>query len=48
MWESWSAGDELFRDIRRIGFEYRGVKFCVDMLGWHPKSSDEVYGKELR
>ena len=36
-----NTGEELFRDVRRIEFEYKGVKFCADMPGWYPKDSDE-------
>jgi len=35
------TGEELFRDIRRIEYEYKGTKFYVDMPGWYPKDNDE-------
>lgn len=50
------TGEELFRDTRRLEYEYKGVKFYVDMPGWYPKDNDEgvftqedmkVYNKAL-
>lgn len=35
------TGEELFRDIRRIAYEYKGIKFYADMPGWYPKDNDE-------
>lgn len=35
------TGEELFRDVRRIEYEYKGTKFFVDMPGWYPKDNDE-------
>ena len=50
------TGEEFFRDVRRIGYEYKGVKFYADMPGWYPKDNDDgiftkadmkVYSKAL-
>lgn len=35
------TGEELFRDVRHISYEYKGIKFYVDMPGWYPKDNDE-------
>ena len=35
------TGEELFRDVRRIDYEYKGIKFFADMPGWYPKDNDE-------
>ena len=41
------TGEELFRDVRRIGYEYHGIKFYADMPGWYPKDNDDgIFTKE--
>ena len=35
------TGEELFRDVRHLEYEYKGIKFYVDMPGWFPKDNDE-------
>jgi len=41
------TGEELFRDVRRIEYEYKGIKFYADMPGWYPKDNDEgIFTKE--
>ena len=41
------TGEELFRDIRKIEYEYKGVKFYANMPGWYPKDSDNgIFTKE--
>ena len=41
------TGEELFRDVRRIGYEYHGIKFYADMPGWYPKDTDDgIFTKE--
>jgi len=41
------TGEELFRDVRRIAYEYKGTKFYVDMPGWYPKDNDEgIFSQE--
>jgi len=50
------TGEELFRDVRKIRYEYKGTEFFVDMPGWYPKDNDngiftqedmKVYDKAL-
>jgi HTH-type transcriptional regulator/antitoxin MqsA len=50
------TGEELMRDVRRIEYEYKGVKFHADMPGWFPKENNngiftkddmKVYSKAL-
>ena len=41
------TGEELFRGIRRIDYEYKGIKFSADIAGWYPKDNDEgIFTKE--
>lgn len=41
------AGEELFRDVRRIEYDYKGINFSVDMPDWYPKDNDEgIFTKE--
>ena len=41
------TGEELFRDVRRIEYEYKGLKFYADMPGWYPRESDKgIFTKE--
>lgn len=41
------TGEELFRDIRRIDYEYKGIKFHANMPGWYPRNSDDgIFTKE--
>lgn len=35
------TGEQLFRDVRRLEYEYKGIKFYVNMPGWYPKNNDE-------